>query len=429
MEPTAESKAVRDPQGGPPPIGDLRRQTVLHELENIISSQAFRKSRRSQEFLSFIVNRTLEGHGGTLKERIIGTNLFHRPSSYETGEDPVVRLNAREVRRRLVQHYHEALNSSPVRIEVPVGSYVPEFHWNPAAPPAVLATPPRAKNRGQLLLGTAISLGLALGLVLITIRPHYWRPQVSLLDQFWSPVCATSQPVLICLSKPVLYRPSQALYQRYSEAHPGTFQTEYEKSHDVLPFDPNDKFRWRDMVPNPSFGVAIGDVYAAFQVSAVLAHINKPTRLRIGDDYSFRDLSSSPSVLVGAFGNRWTLQMTSTLRFVFGEDNERKWVEERGPPRRVWSVRRGPTNVVGDDFGVVSRLLNSKSGQVVIVVAGLGTNGTEAAARLISTEDFLGESLRTAPPDWQKKNLQMVIQTSVIDNVAGPPRVVATFFW
>lgn len=429
MKVRAESHAIPGPQADTTSIDELHKQAVLRELESILNSQAFRASKRSQQFLSFVVQRSLEGHTDSLKERIIGADLFHRPTSYATGEDPVVRLKASEVRRRLAQYYHEESHSSPVRIELPVGSYVPEFRWNPAAPPVVLATPRRAENRSKLRLATTIALGLALALVLITIRIHYARPRESTLDQFWSPVFATSQPVLICLAKPVLYRPSLDLYRRFSKAHPGAFQTEVERSNKVLPLDPNEELRWRDMLPYSDFGVAMGDVYVATQLSALFARINKPSQVRIGSNYSFEDLRNSPAVLVGAFNNRWTLQMTSDLRFVFAEDNERMWIEERGPSRRVWSLRLGPQNGVAEDFGVVTRLLDSKTGQVLIAAAGLAANGTQAAGEFFCRQDFLAEGLRTAPPEWQKKNLQVVVATTVIDSVAGPPRVIATYFW
>jgi hypothetical protein len=134
-------------------------------------------------------------------------------------------------------------------------------------------------------------------------------------------------------------------------------------------------------------------------------------------------------VLVGAFNNRWTLQMTSSLRFVFAEEEGRLWIEDRSLPGKIWSFHLGPQGEVGEDYGVVTRLLDSKTGQVLIAVAGIGEHGTQAAGDLVSGPESLREALRTAPPDWQKKNLQVVVQTSVIENVAGPPRVIAAYFW
>ena len=73
--------------------------------------------------------------------------------------------------------------------------------------------------------------------------------------------------------------------------------------------------------------------------------------------------------------------------------------------------------------------MDSKTGQVLYAVAGITGAGCQAAGEVISRQEYLTAALRTAPPDWPKKNLQIVFQTNVIDCVAGPPHIVATCFW
>ncbi len=432
MEAKSESDRTLNPQRDSSPLDELQTAAILRELDRILKSPSFRTSKRCQQFLSYVVQHSLEGETELLRERSIGAELFQRPISYATGEDGVVRVLASEVRKRLTQYYHERAGSSQVRIELPVGSYGPEFHWNPDAPPMDLETPRRAENRNKLWLLTVTALGLGLVLVLVVVTTHVrsGRPRESALDQFWSPVFATSQPVLICLAKPVLYRPSPDLYQRYSKTHPEAFQTEVERWNELLPLDPDEKLVWRDVIPFPEFGVAVGDAHVAARLSALFARINKPSQVRIGNNYSFQDLRNSPAVLVGAFNNRWTLQMTANLRFAFTEDNKGPLrIQEQSPPGRAWYPRWAPHGRATEDFAVVTRLLDSKTGQLLITAAGVAANGTQAAGEFVSSEDSLAECLRTAPPDWQKKNLQVVVQTTVIDSVAGPPRVVATHFW
>jgi len=410
--------------------GKAQRAAILGELEKILNSHGFRASKRSQQFLSYIVNQTLEGHAELLKERSIGVELFHRPASYSTGDDGVVRVQAGEVRRRLEEYYREQGDSSPIRIELPLGTYAPEFHWSSSAPSPELKPPGLAPRTGRwrLAKGVALALGLVLASAVIVDVRHA-KQQTSTLDQFWSPVFATAQPILICVAKPVVYRPSLDLYRRYSKTHPSEFQTEVDRYDRALPLDPKQMLAWGDMAEFPEFGVAMGDAYVAAQLSALFARINKPSQVRIGSHYSFADLRNSPAVLVGAFNNRWTLQMTSSLRFVFAEEGGRLWIEDRSSPGKVWSYGLGPNGKITEDYGVVTRLLDSKTGQVLIAAAGIGEHGTQGAGDLISGPEYLREALRTAPPDWQKKNLQAVVQTSVIENVAGPPRVVATYFW
>jgi hypothetical protein len=433
MDARSESDRTLNFQRETPPLNALQVAAICRELESILKSPSFRTSKRCQQSLSYVVQHSLEGHVELLKERGIGAELFGRPISYATGEDGVVRVLASEVRKRLAQHYHEQASSTPVRIELPVGSYVPQFYWNPDAPPAHVEAPSRAEIRSKrwYLTMAALTLGLVLVPVLIASRVRSGRPPQSALERFWSPLFSTSQPVLICLAKPMLYRPSLDLYRRYSRTHPEAFQTEVERWSELLPLDPNEKLLWRDITAYPDFGIAAGDARVAVGLSTLFARINKPSQLRIGDNYSFEDLRNSPAVLVGAFNNRWTLQMTANLHFAFLEADSRgpARIQEQGPSGRMWFPTYAPHGRATEDFGVVTRVLDSKTGQLLIAVAGVAAAGTQAAGEFICTPAYLAEGLQTAPPDWAKKNLQVVIETTVTDWVAGPPRVVATYSW
>jgi hypothetical protein len=411
-------------------LTEPEKAAILRELNDILVSPPFRNSSRSKQFLSYVVRHKLEGRCDLLKERTIGTEIFQRKAGYATGDDPVVRVQAGEVRRRLEQYYHTPASSSGIRIDLPIGSYAPEFHCNSAPRTVVeLASVDASKKKpGVLWMVGALVLTLALG-VAIAANRSTTKPSQSALDQFWAPVLSASQPVLICLAKPVSYRPSLTLYQRYAKNHPGAFQTEVQRSNDPLPLDPREKMVWGDMVPFPDYGVAMGDVYAATRLSALFASINKTSQVRIGQNYSFEDLRNSPAVVIGAFNNRWTLQMTSNLHFAFAEQNGQFRIQEQGFPGKVRSWAIGPNGEIDEDFAIVTRLLDSKTGQVLIAVAGLGANGTQAAGELISRPDYLEEAFRKAPADWQKKNLQILLKTTVTDSVAGPPRVVTSYYW
>ena len=118
------------------------------------------------------------------------------------------------------------------------------------------------------------------------------------------------------------------------------------------------------MVRFGDYGVAMGDVYAATQLSALFARMNKPSQVRIGNNYSFEDLRNSPAVVIGAFNNRWTLQMTSNLRFVFAEHEGNFTIEEQGLPANTRSWQMNSASEIVKDYAIVTRLLDSKTGQV-----------------------------------------------------------------
>ncbi len=104
---------------------------IRRHLQLVLASHAFAGSRRTQDFLELIVNHALEGEFDQLRERMIGAEMFGRPVGYDTGSDSVVRVKATDVRKKLAQYYAEAKEQPAVRIELPSGSYVPRFHFEP----------------------------------------------------------------------------------------------------------------------------------------------------------------------------------------------------------------------------------------------------------------------------------------------------------
>jgi hypothetical protein len=430
-----EANGSSGPQAKMSLVSEAQKAKILLELERVLNSRAFQTSKRSKQFLSYVIKHALQGHADSLKERTIGVELFQRAPAYLTGDDPVVRVKAGEVRRRLRQYYAEEAESPEVRIDIPVGSYIPEFQWGPdgthgAARKAEAVPALRVSPLLVAVLGVA-ALGALLAFTFLLTRGDTAKPAVmpSALDQFWAPVLGTSQPVLICLASPVVYRPSLDLYRQAAPRERSKYQTEVERFNNVLDLNPDQTLRWKQMVPFTQFYVAKGDAYSAVQLSALFARVKKPSQFRVGDNYSFEDLRNSPAVLIGAFNNHWTLQMTANLPFIFTEKNGDGQLQERAPHGEVWSpvFDRDKRRVV--DYGEVSRVLDSSTGQVLITVAGVGPWGTQAAADFVSKDDFLAQGLRSAPAGWQDKNLEIVLKTNVTDSVPGPPQVVAARFW
>jgi hypothetical protein len=430
-----------------PDSGDSeRKEAVRQELNRILASGFFRSAGRSRQFLEYVVQQKLEGHPDLLKERTIGTEVFHRPPGYATGDDPIVRVQAGEVRRRLEQYYQANEDCPVVSIELPVGSYSPTFHWaadKAVSVPAEVHPPIRPaiaqpeihtqaqrplRRSGRWIVATfcaALLLVMGAGLAVYQRSVH----RTSVMDQFWNPVFATQQPVLICLAKPITYRPSQELYQRYERTHPGTFQAEWERTSKPLPLNPDEKLNWDDMYLASDYGVALGDAQAAVSLSGLLGKLGKASQVRIGTNYSFEDLRNSPAAVVGAFNNRWTMQITANLHFAFVETGEEFMIREQGGNGRTWKAIKDKKGNTTDDFAIVGRLLDSKTGQFTITVAGIEGSGTQAAGELVANPAYLADALRDAPADWEKMNVEMVVQTIVTDSVPGPARVVASHFW
>src|SRR5690242_4331054 len=89
------------------PLSQEEQQLIRDELARLLKSRHFSNSRRYPALLSYIVEKTLVGRTEELKERVLGVEVFHRRSNYDSDTDTVVRVAAAEVRRRLVLIYYE----------------------------------------------------------------------------------------------------------------------------------------------------------------------------------------------------------------------------------------------------------------------------------------------------------------------------------
>jgi hypothetical protein len=102
-------------------------ELLQQHLKEVIEGAAFKASHRSGQFLKYIVDQAIAGHFESLKERVIGIELFGRSPTYDTGEDAIVRVTASDVRKRLLQHYGKDGAASEFRISLPLGAYIPEI--------------------------------------------------------------------------------------------------------------------------------------------------------------------------------------------------------------------------------------------------------------------------------------------------------------
>lgn len=420
--------------GTPVPV-ENSNAAVFEQLRRIQDSHSFCNSPRSKEFLSYVVEHGLHGREELLKERSIGINLFHRNPAYITSDDPIVRVKAAEVRRRLAQFYAEEKEAPEVRIEIPVGSYIPKFHWRrpiSSAPSAqeveVVQQPLVRPNRlwRRPIIGLVVALMVAGFAATVLFRSHFQR--TSALDLFWGPLSATKQPVLICVPSPVSYAVSSSLFQQSPMAHSGIYSSLSRRNATPLQLDPDTPLKWKDITPLADFYINKDDAYAAEELSVFFTGEHRLTQLRLGNDYTYEDLRSSPAILVGAYNNPWIDRVMSDLPIGFKESGEILWIEDRTRAGQVWKASTDG-RLGTKDFALVARLLNSKTGQFLVIVSGVGMVGTKAAGGFISNEQALDAALRGAPNGWEKKNIEVVLETDIVEGSPSPSRAVAVKVW
>ncbi len=374
----------------------------------VLASPAFAPSKRCQEFLRFVVDESLNGRAATIKERTIATAVFGRGGSYEPSEDSIVRVKAVEVRRRLAAYY-EGETPDELRIELPSGTYVPTFRAvEKATAPSPVVVP---KRQLRWWVSALIVAAAAVG------GSVWWlavRTPETALDRLWAPMLRQEKAVLIAVPSPQVI-----MMTGRSQANWTAWKTAKEKT-GAPPVDPAE-VRLRER-----YWVGLGAAAGAVRFAELLGKAGRPFSFKINPDISFTDMRAQPALLLGAFSAPWSMEMTKGLRFELAPSS----ITEMKPGGRRWS--RPPlldSELLNEDYALVTRLFTSKSGQIAMIAAGMSPPGTEAAAEFLTKEDVFAQFVTQAPADWAVRNFQVVLHCDVHAQTPGPPKVVAWHVW
>lgn len=387
---------------------------IRGHLQRVLASSAFCGSKRSHDFLAFVVEHALTGRLEMLKERIIGVELFGRETSYDPSGDSIVRVKANEVRKRLAQYYQEAGAREAWRIQLPPGSYVPEFERRAAA---AAAPKPGVRLRRVALWG----LPGATALIAVLLM-WGWNPIRSDMDRFWAPVLSLPRPVIVCMGASEGGRVSSSLRLSLERIAAGEGGLAAEL-----------KVRPEDISPLEGDWVARGNFFALLDLAHMLQEYGKPAQFRPSIDLALDELRDSPIIFIGAFNNRWTGEIHKDLRFGFeqvgdGEESLRM-VRDQADPRPKWAVNAAHPSKSPVDYALITRISQPGKWKMVVLAAGIRWHGTQAAGEFITNRDRWREVARSAPSGWHKKNMQIVLETRVVGKTPQPPNILATHFW
>jgi hypothetical protein len=408
------------------PTNEFEKGAVQQQVEHLLASPLFHSSKRYPSFVRFVVSRVLDGQSDQLKERILGVEVFDRPADYDTNTDPIVRVTAAEIRKRIEQYYQDPKHSQEIRLFLPAGSYAPQFSWpgHPtgfpgmslelpsksldtidAKPPLTVSAAPPSRRH---FIGSKQLAFTVAALALVATSAALWRlSQPPVLKEFWEPFVKSPEPVLFCIADQNQY----ATIRLRDAADPQRETT----------------------LPDSMVTVIIDDVSPLISVAGMLRAYGKNYRVLGESTTSLTDLRRGPSVFIGAFDNSWTLTLTSPLRFHFANDTAMMhlWIEDRAnPKKRDWMLDRSELQTeVYKDYAIVARFLDPNTDQFAVVAAGIGRGGTVAAGEFLVDARRMDEMLSQAPHDWRRKNIEVVLETQVIQGRSGPPHVSAVHVW
>ena len=419
---------------------------IQRALSAILESSPFRSSPQIQKVLTFLVLETLAGRGDSLKERNIGASLFDRRPDYDTNADPIVRLRVAEVRKRLALYYQGARDET-ILISIPSGSFRAVFEWSDkhlqsmhVAPPAEPdptpptaeptfpytqngVTPSEAKSEPKKfrLSWWWIVVPASLAVLTIVALRFVPSPEERAFDKFWSPVLENSNTVLIGMGNNPLYELSNAGEDEYYKNHPKNRFQEM-GLHPYIPITPGTPIDGKFINPATDVYLTIGDAVALSNVEYILAQQHKKLDVRFVYDVTYGDLRQNPTILIGAHNNIWTLTMTENLRYGFQGHST---IVDRFNPQKLWTANFDRS----ETYGIVARIMDAWNGKVVVVIGGVGYSGTRAAGDFITNPQSIANMVKSLPKGWESKNIEVVLHTSVKNQIPGPADVVAAYSW
>ncbi len=411
---------------------ELTADMIRAQLDLLVRDEVFRSSKRSVTFLRYVVEQTLNGSADQIKERTIGVEVFGRKPSYDTNLDHIVRTAATELRKRLAIYYGDEKHRFELRMGLIPGSYIPRFTLPPQTPygvadhailvePAITPVPAQElvpessivpDVRRQRRLRWQVYVLTALVLVTASLLGYRWLHKPTAQQLFWKPVIETPGPVLVGVGDvpngpPTLPAPDGE----------GDFSTPIPR-------------------PDSSETVPFPDTVTIARVVGQLEANGKKVLIRRETSRSFSDLREGAVVLIGAFNNEWSLRLTHQLRYSLALDAGKHLIyikDAKNPSSRAWSWATnqprphlgGAQSPVLQDFALISRIRNSETGHVVVVIGGLYTYGTQSAGEFLTDPQLMQVIARAAQLDGGRQNLQIVLGTTITDDTPGPPRVLA----
>lgn len=413
--------------------------------QRVVAGSHFSRSTLLSNFLLFIVAETIEGRANEITEHQIGVQVFDRPAGYRTIEDNIVRNYARQLRRRLAEHFAGEGSPEPLRIEIPLGGYVPVF------------LPAAESDSGAKTHAFPVPLNIEIqseqGLAPVQIAS---APRVSSSSQVW--FLAGSLLVLYSIAlvaitwymagrAPRSHRSPEtadALWAALFDGPANTYVVPADAGFNLLEDLSHRPLALADYIQRGYMGLPLGGVdahsaadlrsqqftsFVDFQIVAALAKEPKynPQRvmLRFPRDLRLDDLKNANAVLIGSVGsNPWAsiAENSANFRIVYSQGMEGATILNAHPqPGEAQSYASHWNEPAHETFALIAFLPNLGGNGHLLLLQGLDVAGTQAAAEVLFHPSAIAPILsRATRPDGSLRPFEILLRsTSIESNAAG----------
>lgn len=425
---------------------EVSPEEIRSTLAKIIQSKYFVHAPKKQKFVQLICEYYLQGRATELNEYLIGCEVFEKGTGYNPSVDPVVRVGAHDVRKKLELYYQNEGAADSVRLMVPVGTYVPVFIRTsttseklaegiiakpdllPIATQQILPPQQKASNRffpflttnlfsgvaqqfsrsvNKLLVFSGIVIVILVGVIIwLLLQPRTIPQQIAankLLNEkdletykaVWGPFLDSQSSTLLILSNPMVYRPvnaadPEALTKQGITLAPEQTNLIENLSNNRLPMRPNQSMQ---LVPAVNMYTGIGEAIGIFRISSLLHTLGEPSLLKQSRIVGPNDLKDNNVILLGSvYANQWSKPLSIKENFVY---SSRATIENLAPrpgeEREYSSVFDQRTGALLEDYALITVVPGVAGTNTLMSLSGIYSEGTQAAAEFVTDKEHVAE--------------------------------------
>src|SRR5215475_15126283 len=431
-----------DGTGSAPPTAEEVRQL----LERILCSRQFSNAPKKQKFLQLICEAYLDGRASELSEYSIGYQVFDRSETYDPALDSIVRVGAHEVRKKLERYYKSEGKNDDILLEIPSGSYIPIFtRLNPASEATestkvALSTPPSSVQFGRvagktwiILLGLA-SVFLIIAVVMLALSNRQLRRQTkegahpkefaAVYGPVWEPFLTDGNPTLLVLSNPPVYsfwnpadhKSLSNISINLTPAETAALEETLGRERFVLKHNPLSR-----LVLSYDEYTGIGEAVGLYRLTTLFKGLGKDAMLKQSRTVSAEDLKNHNVILLGSvWVNEWSGK--NLIKEDLGSGASATIVNYNplpGEEREYGAKFDEETGRLIEDYGLITIKPNISEKNTIMVLAGTHSEGTEAAAEYLTSEDHLGRlnqqllSLKRPSPRYFQVLLKVKVDNGI----------------
>lgn len=417
------------------------KEEKLEQLEKILHSRSLHDAETLKAFLRYVVLKSLDQQDVQLKEYVIATEVLGRHSDYDPNVDSAVRVQARRLRAKLQDYYATEGKDDKVLIDLPKGRYTPTVTYNQpeespingatkAGPfpeaatvaPASVASPATDVTSQSFLKPLVIGLVLLsslLGLLAVNYYSEAKRLKVSspppdghgrmqTASPLWSQLLPSSEPILIAYSNTLFEMGADDRLKYVKPMPPPPDSSSSTNSPDEVR-SVNQTALTEATPTSPQarivdYYTGVGEVMGVSSLSLFLSKAEQQFRVKRSLLLNWDDLKAGNAVILGSpLENLFLRQLPQRQTFVFVPNKENRSLSivdlkpRAGEPASYTAKidrtkNEGPTTVsVLEDYALVSVLKGLGDSNKLLILAGITTYGTQAAAEYVTKPEHIAD--------------------------------------